>query len=166
MTLMRKRPTLGLLSLVTTALLAAAACSEPAAPPPKTPDAAPARRPPPKPKSEPTGPRPTGGSSDGVTCEEARERHVEEIAIGKKGGADLSAKDFDAILADGKYLAACDVTTATKVSVCVAVQNGAAVGVTIAMSPSSEDLEKCVAKEVRALAFPSHPRLDGVRTEF
>jgi hypothetical protein len=115
----------------------------------------------------PSGPRPSGGSSDGVSCDEARDANVDEVAIGKKGGGkDLSARDLGAVLNDGAYLGECDVPQSVKVSVCAAVKNGAALGVTVAMSPHDEALEKCVSAKIRALAFPSSPKLDVVKTEF
>jgi hypothetical protein len=114
----------------------------------------------------PSGPRPTGGSSDGLTCEEVRDKNVEEVAIGAATGPDLSEKELGAVLNDGKFLAACQVPNDTKVNVCAAVKNGEVLGVTIATLPSDPDLEQCIAKQVRALSFPSNPKLDVVRTEY
>ena len=109
------------------------------------------------------------GSSDGVSCEEAIAGNNDEIGIGKKGEAgpkDLSAADLGAVLNHGHYLEACNVPSSTKVEVCAAVKNGAAVGVTVSMSPADAELEGCVAKAVRALAFPAHPKMDVARTSF
>jgi hypothetical protein len=115
---------------------------------------------------EPSGPRPTGGSSDGVTCEEARDQNVEEMNIGQASGPDLSAKDLGSVLNDGKFLQACDVPNDAKISVCAAVKQGQVIGVTVAMLPPNPELETCVAKEVRALSVPSNPKMDLVKTEF
>jgi hypothetical protein len=52
------------------------------------------------------------------------------------------------------------------VNVCAAVQNGRAVGVTVTTNPASPGIASCVAGQVRALPFPSHPRLDVARTTF
>ncbi|HMI82923.1 MAG TPA: hypothetical protein VK550_02460 [Polyangiaceae bacterium] len=106
------------------------------------------------------------GSSDGTTCEQARESYVEEINVGARGASDLSANDFAAVLNRGTYLEPCAVPSASKLRICAAVQNGQAVGVTVAAEPSAPDVEICIAKEVRKLAFPSHVKLDVVNVQF
>jgi hypothetical protein len=106
------------------------------------------------------------GSSDGTTCEQARESYVEEINVGARGQSDLSADDFAAVLNRGTYLEPCAVPTNSKLRICAAVQNGQAVGVTVAAEPSASDLEICIAKEVRKLAFPSHVKMDVVNVQF
>lgn len=113
-----------------------------------------------------SGAMPQGGSSDGVTCEAARDQNVEEVTIGASSAPDLSAKDLGAVLNNGQYLDACGVANGAKVSVCAAVKQGAVVGVTIAMDPADPELEKCVAAEVRKLTFPAHPKMDIVKTQF
>jgi eukaryotic-like serine/threonine-protein kinase len=123
-----------------------------------------------KPRTESTSappPRSMGpGTSDGMTCEEARDKYVDEVAIGSKVQADLSARDLGGILNDGAYLGECEVPQEAKVNICAAVQKGSAVGVTVGVDPPNDDMAKCVAQKVRGLAFPSHPKLDIVRTEF
>jgi eukaryotic-like serine/threonine-protein kinase len=52
------------------------------------------------------------------------------------------------------------------VSICAAVQNGRAVGITVVTSPRNPGIESCVAGGVRNLRFPSHPKLDVTRTKF
>jgi hypothetical protein len=108
----------------------------------------------------------TGGSSDGTTCEQARDQYTEEINVGTSSGADLTAEDFAAILNNGAYLNPCDVPTTSKVRICAAVQNGRAVGVTVMLDPPSPDLEICVAGQVRQLAFPTHAKMDFVNVNF
>ena len=126
---------------------------------------------------EPTIPTETGrgtspvtasgkGSSDGTTCEQARDSYVEEINVGARGQSDLSADDFAAVLNRGTYLEPCAVPTNSKLRICAAVQNGLAVGVTVAAEPSASDVEICIAKEVRKLAFPSHVKMDIVNVQF
>jgi len=115
----------------------------------------------------PTPITPSGkGSSDGTTCEQARESYVEEINVGARGQSDLSADDFAAVLNRGTYLEPCAVPTTSKLRICAAVQNGQAIGVTVAAEPSASDLEICIAKEVRKLAFPSHVKMDVVNVQF
>ena len=106
------------------------------------------------------------GSSDGTTCEQARESYVEEVNVGARGQSDLSADDFAAVLNRGTYLEPCAVPTNSKLRICAAVQNGQAVGVTVAAEPSASDIEICIAKEVRKLAFPSHVKMDIVNVQF
>ncbi|HEU4538518.1 MAG TPA: hypothetical protein VFS00_30565, partial [Polyangiaceae bacterium] len=71
----------------------------------------------------------------GLSCEGAQARYVEEMRIGEKGPADLTASQFGAVLNNGSYLNACGVPPNTKVNVCAAVQNGRAVGVTVTTNP-------------------------------
>ena len=107
------------------------------------------------------------GSSDGETCEEASAANVEEIDMRASGAApDLSAADFAAVLNKGTYLATCEVPETSRAQVCVAVRNGAPVGVTVALDPANADLERCVSREIRTLTFASHPKLDVVRVKF
>ena len=143
----------------------ALSCGGSAAPAPSAPAAPVAHRRFERPTA-PSGPRPTGGSSDGTTCEEARDQNVEEVAIGAASGPDLTVRELGAVLEDGKYLETCQVAQDVKVSVCAAVKNGQVLGVTIAMDPPDPELELCVAKEVRALQFPVNPKMDVVKTQF
>lgn len=154
-----------LLTLAT--CIAVSACGGPPAKEPakREPPTQKAKREPRKERST-TAPRTTGGSSDGVTCEQARDQNVEELSMGKKGEADLSHEELSAVLNKGTYVSECDVPATSKVDVCAAVKNGGVVGVTVALSPSDPELEKCVAAKVRALAFPSSGKMDVLRTHF
>jgi hypothetical protein len=91
---------------------------------------------------------------------------VEEVTMGARGQSDLSAADFAAVLNRGTYLEPCDVPSSSRLRICAAVQNGQAVGVTVATEPSAADVEVCVAKEVRKLAFPAHVKMDVVNVQF
>ncbi len=117
-------------------------------------------------KVEPT--RLPGGSSDGTTCEEARDSHPDEVGIGAKraDGPEPADDQFSGPLSRGTYLDECEVAEQTRVSVCAAIVDGKAVGVTVATSPSDPDKERCVSGKVREIPFPSHPRLRVVRTSF
>jgi len=153
------------LRLAVVGLLLVNACGGPSSAP------APSRAPAPTiPTDTGRGPMPAiasgKGSSDGTTCEQARESYVEEVSIGARGQSDLSADDFAAVLNRGTYLEPCAVPTNSKLRICAAVQNGLAVGVTVAAEPSASDVEICIAKEVRKLAFPSHVKMDIVNVQF
>jgi len=103
----------------------------------------------------------------GMSCEAAQNAYVEEMKMGSpQGQADLTAGQFQAVLGNGTYLNACGVPESTSVRVCAAIQNGRAVGVTVSTSPSSGSLNSCLASKVRAMSFPSHPKLDVTRTSF
>jgi len=108
----------------------------------------------------------TGGSSDGTTCEQARDQYTEEINLETGGQADLQSDDFAGILNNGSYLNPCDVPSASRVRICAAVQNGRAVGVTVLLDPPNPSLEICVAGQVRQLGFPSNPKMDFVNVAF
>jgi hypothetical protein len=110
--------------------------------------------------------KPNPGSSDGVTCEQVRDQYVEEIDMQGGGPADLTASDFGAILNQGTYLSPCNVPADSKVTICAAIKNGSAVGVTVALEPPSPEIEVCVSSQVRALSFPSHPKMDFVKVRF
>lgn len=143
------------------ALTLAACGAEPGRAPGPLPTAPEAQRSPAAPP-----PAPVGGSSDGTTCEEARDANVEEIGVGQKGPTDLTVAELGKALNHGRYLQECGVPAESQVAICAAIKGGVALGVTVSMRPPSEEQERCVAKAVRALPFPSHPKLDVVRTTF
>ena len=92
---------------------------------------------------------------------------MDSIEIGgDHGPPDLSSADYSAVLDRGAYLSGCGVPESMAVDVCAAVQNGRARGVTVRTKPKNAGIERCVARAVRQLAFPSHPRLDVARTHF
>jgi hypothetical protein len=100
----------------------------------------------------------------GMSCETARSRYIEDFD--KSSPPDLSAGAYGAVLNKGTYLNACGVPESMKVSVCAAVQNGRAVGVTVSTQPRDAKISSCVSGAVRSLSFPSHPRLDVTTTTF
>ena len=100
----------------------------------------------------------------GMSCEGARKKYVEDYD--KAAPPDLSAGAYGAVLNKGSYLNSCGVPSSMSVSICAAVQNGRAVGVTVTTTPSSAGVASCVSGAVRSLSFPSHPRLDVTTTSF
>jgi eukaryotic-like serine/threonine-protein kinase len=100
----------------------------------------------------------------GMSCEGARARYIEDFD--KAAPPDLSAGAYGAVLNKGTYLNACGVPSSMSVTICAAVQNGRAVGVTVTTKPSNKGISSCVAGAVRSLSFPSHPRLDVTTTSF
>jgi hypothetical protein len=103
----------------------------------------------------------------GTSCEAAQAAYVEEMNIGgKKGPADLTAGAYGAVLNNGAYLNRCGVPENMSVSVCAAVQNGRAVGVSVSTNPRNPGIASCISSQVRGMSFPSHPKLDVTRTTF
>ncbi len=103
----------------------------------------------------------------GMSCESAQAAYVEEMNVGgPRGQADITAGQYGAILNRGSYFSHCGVPDSMGLSICAAVQNGRAVGVTIVSKPRDRRVESCVASAVRGLSFPSHPKLDVTRTQF
>ncbi len=116
----------------------------------------------------PAGPPPAGGYpqlSGGLSCEGAMDKYVTELKM--SGNApDIGAASFGNVLNHGGYIAACGVPDSTEVNICVAVQNGRAVGVSVSTRPNNGSINGCVASAVRGMSFPSGPRLDVARTTF
>jgi hypothetical protein len=103
----------------------------------------------------------TGG---GKSCEEALIDY--EPTEKEEETKSPSAGKYGAVLNRGTYLSHCKVPTTTKLSICAAIQNGSAVGVTVETRPYQPKLAECVAKSVLSLQFPSRPRLDVTKTTF
>jgi len=102
----------------------------------------------------------------GQSCESAQGAYVEEMRIGQRGQADITAGQYGALLNSGSYFAGCGVPDSMSINICAAVQNGKAVGVTVTTSPPNGRVASCVNASVRRLNFPSHPKLDVTRTTF
>jgi len=103
----------------------------------------------------------------GQSCEAAQASYVEEMSVGgPRGQADITGGQYAAILNRGSYFAHCNVPDSAKISICAAVQNGRAVGVTVVVSPRNPGASGCIAAGVRGLSFPSNPKLDVTHTNF
>lgn len=104
----------------------------------------------------------------GMSCEGAIAAYKgDEVNIGgPKGQADLTAGAYGSILNRGSYFAHCGAPEDMEISICAAVQNGRAVGVSVVTRPSNPGVASCVAGGVRGLSFPSRPNLDVTRTVF
>jgi len=103
----------------------------------------------------------------GLSCEGARAKYIEEITMGgPKGQADLTAGHFASVLNNGSYIVSCGTPGSMHVNVCAAVQNGRAVGVTVTTEPPNGGIASCIANKVRAMSFPSNPKLDIATTRF
>ncbi len=105
-------------------------------------------------------------SGTGMSCEAAQNAYVEEMKIGQKMQADITAGQYGSFLNSGSYFSGCGVPYSMGVSICAAIQNGRAVGVTVRTTPHNPRVAGCVAAGVRRISFPSHPKLDVTRTNF
>lgn len=118
-----------------------------------------------------TGKRVVGSSggipilSGGMSCEAAQAAYVEEIKMSGSGQADITRGQYAGIMNNGAYLNRCGVPSNVGVSICAAVQNGRAVGVTVSTTPNHPS-RSCISSQVRGMSFPSHPKLDVVRVNF
>jgi hypothetical protein len=102
----------------------------------------------------------------GMSCEAAVASYNEEMKMGQRGQADITAGQYGAILNNGQYLNACGVPSNMGVQICAAIQNGRAVGVTVTTNPRNGGIAGCIAGAIRRISFPSHPKLDVTRTTF
>jgi hypothetical protein len=102
----------------------------------------------------------------GLSCEAAQASYNEEMKMGQRGQADITAGQYGAILNSGRYLGGCGVPDSMSVNICAAVQNGRAVGVTVTTNPRNPGVAGCISGAVRRINFPAHPKLDVTRTSF
>lgn len=101
----------------------------------------------------------------GQSCQAAQAAYVEEMKMTGGGQADITRGQYASIMNNGSYFAHCGVPSNVAVSICAAVQNGRAVGVTVTTKPNHSS-RSCIASAVRKKSFPSHPKLDVVRVQF
>jgi hypothetical protein len=103
----------------------------------------------------------------GSSCEAAIARNREELTIGAaRGPADITRDAYASILENGRYLSSCSLPARTVFEICAAVQNGRAVGITVASNPANAKLNACVRRAVSRLKLPNTSRLDVTRTRF
>ncbi|MEM1033548.1 MAG: hypothetical protein AAF928_02860 [Myxococcota bacterium] len=112
--------------------------------------------------SAPRGPTPQ--VAGGLSCAGARAQYVERYEEGTP--PDLTAGAYGAVLNRGTYLNSCGVPPSMSVSICAAVQNGQAKGVTVQTNPKNGGISSCISGQIRSMSFPAHPRLDITTTVF
>ncbi len=101
----------------------------------------------------------------GMSCEAAMNTYVTELKMaGNK--PDLTNGQLGARLNNGSYVVGCGAPMSMTVSICAAIQNGRAVGVTVTTDPPNSGIASCISGRVRSMSFPSHPALDVTRTVF
>ncbi|HMA92210.1 MAG TPA: hypothetical protein VKP30_05965 [Polyangiaceae bacterium] len=102
----------------------------------------------------------------GMSCEAAQNAYVEEMKMGQRGQADITAGQYGAILNSGQYLNSCGVPSSMGVYICAAIQNGRAVGISVSTTPPNAGIAGCIRGAVSRINFPSHPKLDVTKTTF
>jgi hypothetical protein len=117
------------------------------------------------PPGVPPGAQPhTGG---GPSCEQVQHEYVRPTALGAPASTDtISVGQYAAVLSRGSYFAHCPVPDSLVISICAAVRNGQAIGVTVSTQPANPRAADCIAEAVVKLAFPSEPELDVIHTQF
>ena len=105
----------------------------------------------------------------GPSCEDAYRDYVASTAFnGKQTGdrPEVPVEAYGDVLNYGSYFSHCPLEDRAEVSICAAVQNGRARGVTVTTSPRLPDAEACIDHAVRGLHFPPHPKMEVARTFF
>lgn len=108
-------------------------------------------------------------TGEGKSCEQAREEYVANHnpeAFNDAPGPGVTASLYGRVLSQGRYLNACNVKANWGVTVCAAIQNGAAAGVSVRTTPASIETADCIAKEIREIVFPPSPTMDIIETTF
>jgi hypothetical protein len=105
---------------------------------------------------------------DFPTCQQARDGNVETLDLAKRSTAppDVPASEYSAVLGRGTYLDPCGVSRSAAVTVCAAVVEGKAVGISVTLSPHNQRIINCVIEAIQQLSFPSHPRMDIATSKF
>jgi hypothetical protein len=109
------------------------------------------------------------GSGSGQSCEAVRDEEAEKArsrGVDVEEPPDEHGEKIRAVLDDGSYLNACDVSPRATVELCAAIMNGQARGVTVTMQLGTRAQADCVADEVRKLEFPEHELVFIARTAF
>ena len=120
-----------------------------------------------RPRAVPQPAAPSGkGSSDGTTCEQARDSYVEEVNVGARGQSRSQRRTISRRFSTRAPTSSRAPSEHQQAAHLCRRAERSAVGVTVAAEPSAPDVEICVAKEVRKLAFPSHIKMDVVNVQF
>lgn len=128
------------------------------------------RREVPPPPEAPRSARPLTVSA-GTSCEAAYAsfQHTMDFSSDRSArapsGPDVPREAFAGVLEDFRHYDRCPMNFEVDVSLCVAVLDGKAHGVTVKTHPGNARLAQCLAGVVRGLRFPKSQRMDLVRTE-
>ena len=104
--------------------------------------------------------------SVGKSCEKVRDENNEQLDMGKKGQADLTKEQLGAPMQSSTFFQSCGLRDDQNAEICVAVKNGAPMGVSVKVAPASNKTAACIDKATRRLTFPKSPKLDIVTQKF
>lgn len=107
----------------------------------------------------------TWTATRGMGCEEAHASFERTIDVSATPGADVPREAYARMLEDFANYRSCDLNHEMDVSICVAVVNGRARGITVKTQPANARLATCIASAVSRLHYPKSPNMDLVRTE-
>jgi hypothetical protein len=79
---------------------------------------------------------------------------------------EVPVEAYGDVLNYGSYFSHCPLEDRAEISICAAVQNGRARGVTVTTSPRLPEAESCIDRAVRRLHFPPHAKMEVARTFF
>jgi hypothetical protein len=96
---------------------------------------------------------------------DATASHLQKVNVyGQAAGSDLTDEQLSEPMSN--VWPSCAVPSFMKVTVKVAVKWGKAVGVTVTTHPHNATVASCVDRAVRALSWPSSPKLDSFTTQY
>jgi hypothetical protein len=95
-------------------------------------------------------------------CEEFRE--PVSSPAGTEPSSDLERSGFSTILSDARFTNDCRSKVRRRVTLCLAVQQGSLVGVTVRTEPADSVTDQCVVRGLRGLRYPVEPTLRVLRT--
>lgn len=133
---------------------------------PLTPDSAPGSAP------EPSAPTaalaPDSPDSGGLpSCEAAAAAAKQDVDFAHRDTTpDLSRDVIARVLDNGVWIARCDIPMSTSIELCVAIQHGKVIGVSVGSHPASAAINRCVKRRALGLRFPYSPRVDVAKTHF
>lgn len=106
--------------------------------------------------------------SSGKSCEKAQDENPQVLDMrgGGSGAPDLTASQLGAPLESGQFMAGCGLASSAHANICVAVKGGKALGVTVAVTPRSNQVATCIDRATRRVHFPSSNKLDVVKEAF
>jgi hypothetical protein len=105
----------------------------------------------------------------GPSCEQAYREYVASTAFAqasKDARPEVPVEAYGDVLNYGSYFSHCPIEDRAEISICAAVQNGRALGVTVTTSPRLPEAEVCIDRAVRRLHFPPHTKMEVARTFF
>jgi hypothetical protein len=105
----------------------------------------------------------------GPSCEEAYRSYVANAAFSGTHSdttPEVPVEAYGDVLNYGSYFSHCPIEDKAEISICAAVQQGRAIGVTVTTAPRLPEAETCIDRAVRGLHFPPHSKMEVAHTFF